>query len=141
MVTPPKPTWEHAQSRYQSVPVKTIHKLQSDYFAGRDLDNSVPEVNPNDSAVIVAESLEADIIWNLDTVEVLTGGIKKQRIPRCAGFHQSHNQTINGGINHLKNISSIAILKEKLPIIKTLCDYFYPIDQMKKKRFLLLIKA
>jgi len=80
MITSPKPTWEHAQSRYQCVPVKTIHKLQSDFLAGRDLGNSIPEINANDAAVIVAESLEADIIWNLDTVEVLTGGIKKRRM-------------------------------------------------------------
>ncbi len=80
MITPPKPTWEHAQSRYQCVSVKTIHKLQSDFFAGRDLGQSIPEMNANDAAVIVAESLEADIIWNLDTVEFLKGGIKKRRM-------------------------------------------------------------
>jgi tetratricopeptide (TPR) repeat protein len=80
MPTHPKPTWEHAQSRYQYIPVKAIHKLQSDFLAGRDLGNSIPEINENDAAVIVAESLEADIIWNLDTVEVLTGGIKKRRM-------------------------------------------------------------
>jgi len=80
MITSPKPTWEHAQSRYQCVPVKTIHKLQSDFLAGRDLGISVPEISTNDAAVIVAESLEADIIWNRDTVEVLTGGIKKRRM-------------------------------------------------------------
>jgi tetratricopeptide (TPR) repeat protein len=80
MITSPKPTWEHAQSRYQCVPVKTIDKLQSDFLAGRDLSQSVPEINANDAAVIVAESLEADIIWNRDTVEVLTGGIKKRRM-------------------------------------------------------------
>jgi hypothetical protein len=80
MITSPKPTWEHAQSRYQCIPVKAIHILQSDFLAGRDLGNSVPEFNANDAAVIVAESLEADIIWNLDTVEFLTGGIKKRRM-------------------------------------------------------------
>ena len=80
MITSPKPTWEHAQSRYQCVSVKTIHKLQSDFLAGRDLSQSVPKINANDAAVIVAESLEADIIWNRDTVEVLTGGIKKRRM-------------------------------------------------------------
>jgi len=80
MITSPKPTWEHAQSRYQCVPVKTIHKLQSDFLAGRDLGISVPEISTNDAAVIVAESLEADIIWNRNTVEVLTGGIKKRRM-------------------------------------------------------------
>ena len=80
MITSPKPTWEHAQSRYQCIPVKAVHKLQSDFLAGRDLGNSVPEINANDAAVIVAESLEADIIWNLDTVEFLRGGIKKRRM-------------------------------------------------------------
>jgi len=76
-----RPTWEHAQSRYQCVPIKTIHKLQSDFLAGHDLGLSIPEISTNDAAVIVAESLEADIVWNRDPVEVLTGGTKKRRMP------------------------------------------------------------
>jgi tetratricopeptide (TPR) repeat protein len=74
-----QPTWEHAQSRFQRVTEGVIHQLQSDFFAGRNLGDSNPDVSSEDAAVMVAESLEADVIWNIDPQELLQGAIKKRR--------------------------------------------------------------
>lgn len=73
-----QPTWEHAQSRFQRVTKGVIHQLQSDFFAGRNLGDSIPDVSSEEAAVMVAESLEADIIWNLDPQELLQGAVKKR---------------------------------------------------------------
>jgi tetratricopeptide (TPR) repeat protein len=54
---------EHARSRYMCVTMGVIEKLQQDYFAGRDLGQSIPDVDETMASVIVAESLEADQLW------------------------------------------------------------------------------
>lgn len=79
MTEPVQPTWEHAQSRFQRVTEGVIHQLQSDFFAGRSLVGSIPDLSGDQAAVIVAESVEADIIWNMDPQELLQGAIKKRR--------------------------------------------------------------
>jgi hypothetical protein len=57
------PAEEHAYSRYAGVTEDVIHKLQQDYFAGRDLGRSIPDLDETQAAIIVAESLEADRAW------------------------------------------------------------------------------
>jgi hypothetical protein len=57
------PAEEHAYSRYAGVTEDVIHKLQQDYFAGRDLGRSIPDLDGTQAAIIVAESLEADRVW------------------------------------------------------------------------------
>jgi tetratricopeptide (TPR) repeat protein len=74
-----QPTWEHAQSRFQRVTEGVIHQLQGDFLAGHSLVGSIPDLSGDQAAVIVAESLEADIIWNIDPQELLQGAIKKRR--------------------------------------------------------------
>ena len=54
---------EHARSRYMCVTMGVIEQLQQDYFAGRDLGQSIPDVDETMASVIVAESLEADQLW------------------------------------------------------------------------------
>lgn len=51
---------EHATSKYMAVTTDAIHKIQEDYFAGRDLSRSIPGVDETRAAVILVESLEAD---------------------------------------------------------------------------------
>jgi tetratricopeptide (TPR) repeat protein len=51
-----------------------IDKLQRNYFAGRDLARSIPSLDADTAAVIVAETLEADYCWS-----VLVDGVKNQR--------------------------------------------------------------
>ncbi|MEA3345309.1 MAG: SEC-C domain-containing protein [Chloroflexota bacterium] len=55
---------QHATSRYMCVTLGVIDKLQEDYFAGRDLGRSIPGMDATTSAVIVAESLQADRLWD-----------------------------------------------------------------------------
>jgi tetratricopeptide (TPR) repeat protein len=74
-----QPTWKHARSRFQCVTEGVIHQLQGDFFAGRSLEGSIPDLSSDQAAIIVAESLEADIIWNLDPQELLQGAVKKRR--------------------------------------------------------------
>lgn len=74
-----QPTWEHAQSRFQRVTEGVIHQLQSDFFAGRNLGDSIPDISGEEAAIMVAESLEADIIWNLNPQELLQGAVIKRR--------------------------------------------------------------
>jgi hypothetical protein len=57
------------------VSVGVIEKLQQDYYAGRDLGRSVPDVDADMAAIIVAESLEADRIWNLPPKRLLSGEV------------------------------------------------------------------
>jgi tetratricopeptide (TPR) repeat protein len=54
------PFEEHAFSRYLIVSERVIDQLQRDYFAGRELGASFPNIDATEAAVIVAESLEAD---------------------------------------------------------------------------------
>lgn len=72
-------TWEHAFTRFQCVTDAVIHKLQTDFFAGRDLGRSIPDLHGDIASVMVAESLEADIIWNQDPNTLLGGAIKERR--------------------------------------------------------------
>ncbi len=53
----------HAYSRYTCVTPGAIEKLQQDYFAGRDLGRSIPEMDETTATLIVAESLQADRLW------------------------------------------------------------------------------
>jgi hypothetical protein len=57
------PAEKHAYSRYMCVMMDVIHKLQQDYFAGRDLGRSIPHMDETIATIIVAESLEADRMW------------------------------------------------------------------------------
>jgi hypothetical protein len=68
---------EHAFSRYMNLTVGVIEKLQQDYFAGRDLGRSVPDIDADTAAIIVAESLEADRIWNLPPERFLSSEFGK----------------------------------------------------------------
>jgi len=71
---------EHAFSRYMNLTVGVIERLQQDYFAGRDLGRSVPDVDADTAAIIVAESLEADRIWNLPLERLLSGEFGKGKM-------------------------------------------------------------
>ncbi len=64
--------WEHASSRYQCVTPGLIAQLQADFFAGRDLGETVPSLGREQAAIIVAETLEADRIVNLPPGKFLT---------------------------------------------------------------------
>lgn len=59
-----RPIDDHASSRYMCVTLGLIDELQRDYFAGRDLGQSIPDIDATEAAVIVAESLEADELWD-----------------------------------------------------------------------------
>jgi hypothetical protein len=80
MNLPPTPTWEHAYSRFQCVTERLIHQLQIDFLAGHELGKSIPSMDRDTAAVVVAESLEADIIWNYDPDTLLGGGMKDRRL-------------------------------------------------------------
>ncbi len=56
--------WEHAVSRYMSVTVELVDVLQRDFLDGRGLGESVAHIDASEASVIVAESLEADRLWN-----------------------------------------------------------------------------
>lgn len=60
-----KPYKEHAGSRYMCVTMGVIEALQQAYFAGRDLGAVVPGMDADRAALVVAETLEADRVWNL----------------------------------------------------------------------------
>ncbi len=68
---------EHAGSRYQCVTVRVIEALQRAYQAGADLGQAVPDIDADTAAVIVAETLEADRVWNLPPERFLHGGAAK----------------------------------------------------------------
>jgi len=53
----------HAYSRYACVSPGAIEKLQQDYMAGRDLGRTIPEMDETTATVIVAESMQADWLW------------------------------------------------------------------------------
>lgn len=53
----------HAMSRYSAVTINVIEKCQQDYYAGRDLGQSIPGLSATKVTIIVAESLEADSLW------------------------------------------------------------------------------
>ena len=55
-----RPFEEHAFSRYMIVSDGVIDRLQGDYFAGRELGISLPDIDSTKAVVILAESLEAD---------------------------------------------------------------------------------
>ncbi len=50
-------------SRYSAVTEEVIKKCQQDYRAGHDLGRSIPGLSAAEAAIIVAESLEADLLW------------------------------------------------------------------------------
>ena len=66
------PDPEHAESRYMCVSVNVIEALQQAFFDGRDLGRVVPDIDADKAAVIVAESLEADRVWNLPVERLLS---------------------------------------------------------------------
>jgi tetratricopeptide (TPR) repeat protein len=69
----PKPDWEHASSQYQCVTPGLIDHLQTEFFAGRkDFGGLVPGLSREYAAAIVAETLEADRIWNLPPSQMLS---------------------------------------------------------------------
>ena len=74
------PAEEHAYSRYTCVSEAVIDKLQQDYFAGRDLGRSIPDLDEIQAAIIVAESLEADRVW-ATLPELLTEGKPLESTP------------------------------------------------------------
>lgn len=79
MTTIQIPDWEHAYSRFQCATEGLIHQLQKDFFDGRAPGETAPSMDSDMAALMVAESLEADIIWNhADTM--LDGIIKKRRM-------------------------------------------------------------
>lgn len=67
------PAQLHAMSRYACVSEGVIEKLQQDYFAGRDLGQSIPDISAAEAAMMVAESLEADWLWNTPPDELFGG--------------------------------------------------------------------
>lgn len=68
-----KPTWHHAGSRYMCVTHGVIDDLQTRFFNNLSLEGAIPDIDGERAAVIVAESLEADRIWNLPPDQLLTG--------------------------------------------------------------------
>lgn len=68
-----KPYKEHAASRYMCVTTGLIDALQEAYFAGRNLGEVVSHVDADFAALIVAETLEADRVWNLPPNRILSG--------------------------------------------------------------------
>ena len=64
---------DHASSRYTCVSLRLIDELQRDYLAGRDPGASFPHVDATMAAIIVAESLEADRLWD-KLPELMTQG-------------------------------------------------------------------
>jgi hypothetical protein len=67
---------EHAGSRFQCVTVGVIDALQRAYRAGVDLGRVIPDVDADMAAVIVAETLEADRMWNLPPERFLQDAAK-----------------------------------------------------------------
>jgi tetratricopeptide (TPR) repeat protein len=68
-----KPTWEHAGSRFMRMTLGVVDVLQTNFLNGISLDNEIPGMNRETAAVIVAESLEADRVWNLPPDKLLDG--------------------------------------------------------------------
>lgn len=60
----------HAGSRYGNISAEVIHELQHAYAAGRDLGSIFPYIDGDTAAIFVAESLEADRIWNLSPLQL-----------------------------------------------------------------------
>jgi hypothetical protein len=52
----------HAMSRYAAVTERLIEKCQQDYYANRDLGQSVPSLSAAEVSVVIVESLEADSV-------------------------------------------------------------------------------
>ena len=75
------PTVEHAYSRYLIVSESVIDQLQADYFAGRELGVSLPDIDSTKAAIIVAETLEADQLLK-DLPEGLSSGSPPGQQPR-----------------------------------------------------------
>jgi len=71
--------WNHAGSRYARISADVTDTLQEDFFAGRDLGQSFEHIDADRAAVIVAETLEADRIFNLPLEKLLDGGFDKTR--------------------------------------------------------------
>jgi tetratricopeptide (TPR) repeat protein len=64
---------EHAGSHFQCVTQGVIDALQRAYRAGADLGHVIPDIDAETAAVIVAETLEADRVWNLPPEQFLRG--------------------------------------------------------------------
>jgi hypothetical protein len=65
--------WEHAATRYMCVTLAVIDRLQRDFFAGREPGRSMPHIDADTAAVMTAESLEADRVWNRLDERILSG--------------------------------------------------------------------
>ena len=75
-----RPFEEHAFSRYMIVSEGVIDQLQADYFAGRELSISLPDIDSTEAVVILTESLEADHL--LETLpERLGKGLPPEQKP------------------------------------------------------------
>ncbi|MGD2158104.1 MAG: hypothetical protein PVG14_09100 [Anaerolineales bacterium] len=72
--------WEHASSRFQCVTLGVIDELQRDFFAEGDLGQTFSFIDRQKAEVIVAETLEADRIWNLPPEELLGKGFSRKRM-------------------------------------------------------------
>ncbi len=77
-----QPLREHAYSRYGCVTERLIDALQQDYFAGREPGASI-SMDATAAAIIVAESLEADRLWET-LPERLTR--RAARVPHTEGL-------------------------------------------------------
>jgi len=75
-----KPPWEHATSRYRCVTTGLIDALQEDFFAGRELGSLVPGLSRGKAAIIVAETLEADLALKLLPDQLRTDKVKSGRV-------------------------------------------------------------
>jgi tetratricopeptide (TPR) repeat protein len=63
---------EHASSRYGCVAEGLIDRLQQAFLQGRDLGPPLSSLDADTAAVIVAETLEADRIWNAGPEQILS---------------------------------------------------------------------
>jgi tetratricopeptide (TPR) repeat protein len=68
-----KPNWEHASSRFMCVTPGVIDLLQTNFINRISLVDAIPGIDSDTAGVIVAESLEADRIWNLPPDQLLSG--------------------------------------------------------------------
>jgi tetratricopeptide (TPR) repeat protein len=62
---------EHAYSRYCRVMLDVIHELQLAYVFHRDLGSIIPDMDRDTAEIIVAETLEADRVVNLEPEQLL----------------------------------------------------------------------
>jgi hypothetical protein len=93
--------WAHAVSRYMCVTLEVIDVLQRDFFTGRELGWSLPHIDADRAAVIVAESLEADRMWNRLDERILGGpdGLAKVAAGRMCDFKRAAAAEVMFGVS------------------------------------------